>query len=83
MPNYTDVLQAAVERSLRYLHGIHDRRVAPLPEQIDRLHALAGPLSDAPTDPTAVLALLDEIGSPAPMEAPVKPPLPPTFFSIK
>ena len=24
MPNYTDVLQAAVERSLRYLHGIHE-----------------------------------------------------------
>jgi glutamate/tyrosine decarboxylase-like PLP-dependent enzyme len=67
VPNYTDVLQAAVERSLRYLHGIHDRRVAPLPEQIDRLHVLAGPLPDAPTDPTAVLALLDEIGSPATM----------------
>jgi glutamate/tyrosine decarboxylase-like PLP-dependent enzyme len=65
MPIPTEVLQAAAERSLRYLHGIHDRRVAPLPEQVNRLKALDCPLPDEPTDPGAVLALLDEIGSPA------------------
>lgn len=67
MSEATGVLQAAAERCLRYLHGIRDRRVAPLPEQLARLRALAGPLPDGPTDPDAVLALLDDIGSPATM----------------
>lgn len=45
--------------------AVPGRRVAPRPEDIARLHELGGPLPDAPCDPADVLALLDEIGSPA------------------
>lgn len=65
MADSNELMRAAAERSLRYLDGIRDRRVAPLPEQVDGLKALAGPLPDGPTDPAAVLALLDDAGSPA------------------
>lgn len=61
----TPLLHAAAERAIRYREGIHDRRVAPSPEAIDRLSALSGPLPDDPADPEIVLALLDDAGSPA------------------
>jgi len=67
MADSNDVLRGAAERSLRYLRGIRDRRVAPLPEQVAGLKVLDGPLPDGPTDPAAVLALLDDAGSPATM----------------
>jgi glutamate/tyrosine decarboxylase-like PLP-dependent enzyme len=59
------LLLATAERAARYLEGISDRRVAPLPADITRLEALAGPLPDLPSDPAEVLALLDDFGSPA------------------
>jgi glutamate/tyrosine decarboxylase-like PLP-dependent enzyme len=62
---YRDLLALAAERAIRYREGLDERRVAPFPEEIERLAALAGPLPDGPADPAAVLALLDEIGSPA------------------
>jgi glutamate/tyrosine decarboxylase-like PLP-dependent enzyme len=65
VPDSTDILRAAAERSARYLRDIRDRRVAPPPDRTHRLTALGGPLPDGPTDPAAVLALLDEYGSPA------------------
>ncbi|HSC45841.1 MAG TPA: aminotransferase class V-fold PLP-dependent enzyme [Candidatus Acidoferrum sp.] len=61
----TDLLTNAAARSARYLAGIPKRRVAPLPQDIARLDSLAGPLPQSPTDPAEVLALLDDIGSPA------------------
>ena len=61
----TEVLKAAAERAIRYLTGLEHRPVAPAAEAIARLAALADPLPDESTDPAAVLALLDEIGSPA------------------
>lgn len=67
MSETTAVLQDAATRSLRYLSEIRERRVAPLPEQVERLKALAGPLPAGSADPSAVLAILDEIGSPATM----------------
>lgn len=67
MSETTAVLQDAATRSLRYLSEIRERRVAPLPKQVERLKALAGPLPAGSADPSAVLAILDEIGSPATM----------------
>lgn len=37
----------------------------PTPDALDGMGSLAGPLADEPTDPAAVLALLDTAGSPA------------------
>ncbi len=60
-----DLFLDTAHRSARYAGGINDRRVFPLPEQIAKLDALGGPLPQSPSDPAKVLALLDEIGSPA------------------
>ena len=60
-----DLLNAALQRSLRYLRGARDRGVAPSQAAVERLNELAGDLPEMPTGPEAVLALLDEVGSPA------------------
>ncbi|HJT87571.1 MAG TPA: pyridoxal-dependent decarboxylase, partial [Bryobacteraceae bacterium] len=60
-----DLLEAAAARSARYSAGINRRRVAPTAEDIARLDALGGPLPQSPSDPREILALLDDIGSPA------------------
>jgi glutamate/tyrosine decarboxylase-like PLP-dependent enzyme len=59
------LLLETAERAAQYLEGIADRRVAPLPDDVARLKALAGPLPELPSDPAEVLALLDDFGSPA------------------
>jgi glutamate/tyrosine decarboxylase-like PLP-dependent enzyme len=59
------VLRAAVDRSVRYLDDIRERRVAPFPAHVEALKRLGGPLPEGPTDPAEVLALLDDAGSPA------------------
>lgn len=59
------LLKETTDRALRYLDGLNDRNVAPSPEVIANLRRLDEPLPEAPTDPEAVVALLDEIGSPA------------------
>jgi glutamate/tyrosine decarboxylase-like PLP-dependent enzyme len=61
----TDLLKKVAEQASLYLEGLENRSVVPSPEAIQRLSELAGPLPDEPTSPEAVLALLDEIGSPA------------------
>ena len=55
----------ASARAARYVSDIRSRRVSPAPEDIARLSSLGGPLPEEPCDPRTVLALLDEIGSPA------------------
>ena len=60
-----ELLRETALRGARYLAGIGNRRVAPLPEDIARLEKLGGTLPQGPSDPAAVLALLDEVGSPA------------------
>jgi glutamate/tyrosine decarboxylase-like PLP-dependent enzyme len=60
-----ELLADAAARGTRYVTQIRSRRVSPLPEDVTRLEALAGPLPDQPTDPAEVLALLDDVGSPA------------------
>jgi len=59
------LLAETADRAARYLAGIGQRRVAPLPADTARLEALGGPLPQSPSDPAEVLALLDDIGSPA------------------
>ena len=60
-----ELLTDACARATRYASNIGRRRVPPAPEDIARLGLLGGPLPEEPCDPRAVLALLDEIGSPA------------------
>ena len=59
------LLAETADRAARYVTGIGNRQVAPLPADIARLEELGGPLPQLPSDPSEVLALLDDIGSPA------------------
>jgi glutamate/tyrosine decarboxylase-like PLP-dependent enzyme len=52
-------------RAARYASEIGSRRVSPLPQDVACLKALGGTLPQEPCDPAEVLALLDDIGSPA------------------
>ena len=67
MSDLKSLLNAATERSLRYLESLATRRVSPSPEAVAGLSRFDVPLQDEPIDPKAVLAQLDEIGSPATM----------------
>lgn len=60
-----DLLRDAAERAIRYLDTLDARPVAPPPEAVARLAQLGGALPAGPSDPAAVLALLDEVASPA------------------
>src|SRR5207253_11499287 len=62
-----DLLRTTAERAARYLADLKDRGVAPTPEALADLRRLDEPLPEHPTDPTAVIALRDDIGSPATM----------------
>jgi glutamate/tyrosine decarboxylase-like PLP-dependent enzyme len=67
MPAYNRslLLRDAAERASTYLENIDARSVAPAAVALARLPELAGKLPLDPQDPADVLALLDEIGSPA------------------
>ena len=60
-----ELLGDAATRAVRYLDEIQERSVAPSAAAVAGLDALREPLPAHPTDPAAVLALLDEVGSPA------------------
>ena len=60
-----DLLAETAERATRYAAGIGNRKVAPCSADIARLEALGGALPENSCDPAEVLALLDDIGSPA------------------
>ena len=60
-----DLLSDAARRSIRYLESLDGRPVFPPAAARARLDGLGGPLPDGPCDPGAVLALLDELASPA------------------
>jgi glutamate/tyrosine decarboxylase-like PLP-dependent enzyme len=62
-----NLLDDAARRGQRYIDGLRDRRVAPLPEGLANLHRFREPMPDHPTDPAEALRLLDELGSPATM----------------
>src|SRR5258708_13507798 len=59
------LLADAYARAARYLHDIKTRRVFPTEEDIAALARLRGPMPLDPEDPRSILALLDEVGSPA------------------
>jgi glutamate/tyrosine decarboxylase-like PLP-dependent enzyme len=59
------LLEDVALRSARYLADIGKRGVAPSPAAVSRLAALREPFPAGPSEPADVLALLDEIGSPA------------------
>ena len=61
----SDLLDQVAARASRYLCEIDRRGVAPSPEALERLSELDHPLPEAPTDPAAVIEILDRIGSPA------------------
>ena len=61
------LLNETAERASRYLQSLDERKVAPAPEAVQALAALDESLPDAPTDDARVIALLDDIGSPATM----------------
>ena len=60
-----ELLRATAERAGRYLQTLDDRPVFPPASAIDRLAQWDEPLPEEPASPEKVLALLDEIGSPA------------------
>jgi glutamate/tyrosine decarboxylase-like PLP-dependent enzyme len=59
------LLVETADRAARYLAESANRVVAPLPVDVARLESLGGPLPQLPSNPSEVLALLDDIGSPA------------------
>jgi glutamate/tyrosine decarboxylase-like PLP-dependent enzyme len=62
-----NLLLVAAARGARYVSDVRERRVAPLAEDVARVKMLGGPLNDEPRDPAAVIAELDQFGSPATM----------------
>jgi glutamate/tyrosine decarboxylase-like PLP-dependent enzyme len=61
------LLNDAAQRASRYLAGLTDRTVRPLPEAVARLAELDRALPEGPQDAASVLRQLDEFGSPATM----------------
>jgi glutamate/tyrosine decarboxylase-like PLP-dependent enzyme len=62
-----ELLANAAARAGLYLEGIQERAVAPSPAAVAQVQRLREPLPDAPSTPEEVLALLDDLGSPATM----------------
>jgi glutamate/tyrosine decarboxylase-like PLP-dependent enzyme len=60
-----ELFDDAAARARRYWQGLDERRVSPAPDALARLTELEEPFPSEQSDPRAVLALLDEIGSPA------------------
>src|SRR5262245_9820959 len=65
MRDGSDLLAEAGARAQRYHRSLADRPVVPSPSAVEALAGLGGPLPERPADPTEVLALLDDLGSPA------------------
>ena len=62
-----ELLEDVALRSARYLADMRERGVAPSPAAVARLAELREAFPAGPSEPADVLALLDEIGSPATM----------------
>ncbi len=59
------LLADACSRATRYLNEIENRRVFPSDKDLAALERLREPMPQHPEDPSRILALLDEVGSPA------------------
>lgn len=57
----------AERRAVRYLDSLADRPVAPRQDAVDALRAFDAPLQESAIDARAVLAELDDVGTPATM----------------
>src|SRR5258706_8276365 len=62
-----DAMKLAVDNAQRYVREISERRVAPSEAAVAALADLHEPFPWSPSDPSAVIARLDHIGSPATM----------------
>ena len=60
-----ELLAETATRAARYIEAIGNRSVVPSQDEVARLTALGGPLPEGPCDPAQLLALLDDVGSPA------------------
>src|SRR2546423_14820461 len=60
-----DLLNSTADRAAAYLENLDSRSVGVTDEAMQRLTMFDEPLPEDPTAPETVLALLDEIGSPA------------------
>jgi glutamate/tyrosine decarboxylase-like PLP-dependent enzyme len=59
-----ELFNDAAARAKRYWQSLDERRVSPAPDALTRLSELEEPFPASQSDPHAVIALLDEIGSP-------------------
>ncbi len=59
------LLMEAAARASRYVEEVRERSVVPTPAAVAQLESLGGALPEHSSDPAAVLALLDDVGSPA------------------
>jgi len=59
------VISFAVERARRYLAKVNDLPVAPRSTEVQSIEQLCGTLPGEPEDPSTVVSMLDEFGSPA------------------
>jgi len=64
-PSAQSALNLAAERAIRYTQEIGTRKVSPATSDIERLARFHEPFPDHPCGPESVIALLDEVGSPA------------------
>ena len=59
------VLSIAADRARRYLRDVPDRRVAPASDSVAALAKFHEPFPECSSDPAEVIAMLDDLGSPA------------------
>src|SRR3984957_287389 len=59
------LLADACARATRYLRDIENRRVFPAEQDVAALARFREPIPMGPQDPRSIIALLDELGSPA------------------
>lgn len=60
-----DVLNMAADRARRYVRDIGERRVAPADNELAALSKFHEPFPERSSDPGEVIAMLDDLGSPA------------------
>ena len=65
VPNGTEVLSLAAERAIQYATGVRERRVAPGARDLKGLEKFHEAFPEDPSDAERVVAMLDELGSPA------------------
>lgn len=62
---FGDVLNLAAERALQYIQSVPERNVGPSKAAMAALSGLHEPFPASPSDPSEIIARLDEIGSAA------------------